>query len=134
MSPLQTRKDALKQLQTDLGFSLKCPINKENFAYYWDMYIFDVASRENFKQSHLLQLKTLCELHLDEDRLKEAVDTKGFSFIAYSKNGEEAERPLPEVVLLMRVRSQIKEYLKMMGLLLQKDKITNHKKEANEFI
>lgn len=131
---MKTRKQEIKELETFLGFSLRSPSKNDLFNFFWDIYIYDVACRNNFKQSHLLQLKTLCDLHVDEDRLCKVIDEKGYSFIAYSKSGEESERPLPEVTLLLRTRGIIKEYTKMMGLLLHKDVKTNEPEEEKDFI
>jgi len=131
---MATFKQQIKELEEHLGISLKSPSFDENFTRYWNIYIYDLASRDNFKPSHLLQLQILVEMHVEMDVLRDYIAKHGSSFTAFSRNGEETERPRPEVQLLLRNRVQIKDYLRMMGLLLTKDKIMNKSRDEAVFI
>jgi len=90
------------------------------FIRTWMDFIDNVSSRENFKTGHLNSLEILCDLYVDYDNLKKYIESKGRSYKSNGRNGL-TWKFYPEVAQLNTVQSQIKEYMKMLGLVLKKD-------------
>jgi hypothetical protein len=90
------------------------------FREYWISYIDNIVSRENFTRAHLSQLEMLCDLHVEYEQLSKFVREKGRRYKSYGRNGMQWKF-YPEVVQRNKVQSQMKEYMKLCGLLLKKD-------------
>ena len=97
------------------------PKKSETFQKYWNAYIDDVSSRENFKAGHLEQLRILCELYEEADELKELIRMSGYTYCTDGGRNGTQEKLRPEVSQLNKVRSDIAVYSKMLGLVLTKD-------------
>lgn len=95
----------------------KDPIYKET----WDLLYPLLASKKNFQTAHLKQLEILCDLYADQKRLRADIDKNGYTYVARLRDGV-LERPRPQVVMLNRVRLDIKTYSDMLELNLSKDK------------
>ena len=108
------------------------PRDTEEFLYYWNIFIVDVKERENLKQSHLLQLRMLCDLWVEHDVLVEEIEENGRTYKSEGRNGTQI-KTAPEVTQLARVVSEIRNYSKMLGILLVKDTKLNEEEDANEF-
>jgi len=102
------------------------------FVKVWNDFIENIAGRENFKTGHLNSLEILCELYVEYDNLKKFLEKKGRSYKAQSRMGT-IWKFYPEVAQLNTVQSQIKEYMKMLGLLLKKDHSTESGGEKSEW-
>ena len=92
----------------------------KKYTEYWNLYIEDVAERENFKRGHLLQLSVLCDLYVDLQKMDDFLDENGLTYESTSKNGFQI-KPRPELIQKNRILSEIRNYSKMLGLLLVKD-------------
>jgi len=110
----------------------KCPSDKPLFIYYWNMYLEDIKDRDNLKPSHLQQLKVLCDLSVEYDELREILVLQGRTFESEGRNGFQIKLR-PEVAQLNRVVSEIRNYSKILGLVLVKDTTTTKEEEANDF-
>ena len=86
----------------------------------WKMFLPDIAVRNNFKQGHLSQLDILCRLYVELEELEVAIKKHGYTYDSISKNGVTI-KPRPEVTQKNRVLSEIRNYSKILGLLLVKD-------------
>ncbi len=95
-------------------------------------FIENVTKRENFNIAHLDSLEILCDLYVEYDELQEFVRVNGRSYMSVGRTGE-VWKFYPEVNQLMRVQAQIKEYSKMLGLLLKKDHGNESGGEASEW-
>lgn len=106
----------------DDAAKLKYPPPKKNpiFRAKWAKFINNVIRRENFNVAHLDSLEILCDLHVQYDELQTFIRINGRSYLSVGRSGE-MWRLYPEVSQLNRVEAQIKEYTKMLGLLLKKD-------------
>lgn len=94
------------------------------FTKYWNLFVDEVSERDNFKKSHLTQLRVLCDLYVEYDKLIEIIDICGYSFdIPGGRNGDQI-KVRPEVSQLNRCRAEIRAYSSMLGLLLTKDNST----------
>lgn len=110
-----------------------CPKpEKVSFKRYWELFLPDIQDRENLKPAHLNQLRILCDLCVDLDELQEIIDIEGRTYISVGRNGEQIKLR-PEVSEKNRVISEIRNYSKMLGLVLVKDTKMNDKEEKNEF-
>lgn len=100
----------------------KYPPMREGKIYvmYWEMFLEDVSSRDNFKRSHLATLDLLCKAYDQMWRLQEAVDLIGEMQDVKSAQGE-SRKPVPEVSQMNVLRGQIAVYTKMLGLVLTRD-------------
>lgn len=100
----------------------KYPPPKKNptFRLKWSRFINNVTKRENFNIAHLDSLEILCDLYVEYEELQAFVRKNGQSYMSVGRSGE-VWKHYPEVNQLSRVQAQIKEYTKMLGLLLKKD-------------
>lgn len=125
----QAREDIEKVLPPpdDVAAKHKYPPPKKHpvFRKKWMRFINNVVKRENFNIAHLDSLEILCDLYVEYDELQEFVRVNGRSYCSLGRAGE-TWRLYPETMELSKCQSQIKEYTKMLGLLLKKD----HGKES----
>lgn len=91
------------------------------FIKRWSEFIDDVVARENFKPGHLAQLEILCELYVEYENLKGALEFLGQTYNTGARNGDQIKLR-PEIGQKSKVIDQIQQYTKMLGLLLTKDK------------
>jgi hypothetical protein len=128
---LEVADDVVATLSSPLTAKYPPPPGKTNhFMYYWNTLVPEIAERDNFKTGHLLQLAVLCDLYVQKDTLDNVINTEGYSYISAGTHGASVERVRPEVRLLNAVVDDIKDYTKMLGLLLYKD--TSTKPEEGE--
>ncbi len=90
------------------------------FRKVWLDFIDNISTRENFKSGHLNSLEILCDLHVEYEELRAFLRKNGRSYQSFGRAGM-IWKFFPEVGQLNAVQAQIKEYMKMMGLLLKKD-------------
>ena len=114
-----------------LDFSCPKP-DHEGFKSYWDEFLPSVKERENLKQPHLRQLRILCDLYVELDELQTIIDLEGRTYVSEGRNGIQI-KIRPEVSEKNRVVSEIRNYSKMLGLILVKDTQFNDKEEKNDF-
>jgi len=97
------------------------------------MFVPDIKDRPNLKASHLYQLQILCDLCVEYDDLKDVIDLIGRTITnSGGRNGDQVKLN-PEVVQMNKVLIEIRNYSRMLGLLLVKDTKTNEEEEENEF-
>lgn len=96
------------------------PKKHPTFRKMWAQFIENVTERENFKVGHLNSLEILCDLFVDYEDLREFIRVNGRSYQSVGRQGV-VWKFFPEVRQLNAVQAQIKEYMKMLGLLLKKD-------------
>lgn len=97
------------------------PSDNPKFIVKWKEFLPDVVARENFKTGHLNQLAILCDLYLEYDNLKGALEIGGLTYESIGRNGLQIKMR-PEVAQKAKVVDQIANYSKVLGLLLRKDK------------
>jgi phage terminase small subunit len=102
------------------------------FTEYWEETLPAILSRENFKPPHLQHLRVLCDLYVDYDQLQAIIDLEGRTYWSAGRNGDQLKLR-PEVQQMNRVLSDIRNYSKMLGLLLVKDTQTNDDEEEDEY-
>ena len=93
------------------------------FQKIWLEHIDNITARENFKIGHLQTLAVLCDLHIEYSELTQFIQENGRSYKSIGRSGL-VLRPYPEVAMLRGVQAQIREYMKVMGLVLKKDNTT----------
>lgn len=101
------------------------------FVRRWRDLIDTVTERKNFKIGHLHQLEELCHLYVEAAELREYLKENGRSYTTTSPQGN-VEKLRPEVAQLNRVRSEVRNYNKILGILLFKDSNTVGKKQKEE--
>jgi phage terminase small subunit len=108
--------------------------SSEAFLYYWNMFIGDVADRDNLKKSHLYQLRVLCDLCVEYDELKEVIALSGRTYESHGRNGTQIKLN-PEVTHMKSIVTEIRNYSRMLGIMLVKDtKLTKKDdEEGGEF-
>ena len=103
------------------------------FTEYWEETLPDIQGRENLKPSHLQQLRILCDLLVDYDQMQAIIEVEGRTYMSTGRNGDQLKLR-PEVQQLNRVISEIRNYSKMLGLMLYKDTTTtNNDDQEDEF-
>ncbi len=99
---------------------LEPPKDDPIFVHHWNLFVGEVSARENFKRGHLAQLEVLCDLYAEKVQLEEEIKVVGRSYVSEGRNGHQIKLR-PEVGQLNRVRAEIRNYSRMLGLLLFKD-------------
>jgi len=108
------------------------PRKNPEFAKRWRQLIAGVVSRDNFKMGHLYQLEILCDLYVEYDELAKFIRVKGHTYTSIGRNGKTI-RPYPQVNLLSRNQSEIRNYCKMLGLIMNPDKSRESGGEGTEW-
>jgi len=116
-----------------MALSFKSPKDQASFTKYWKRFIGDIKDRENLKPSHLYQLEVLCDLCVERDELKQIIEFMGLTYTASGRNGDQLKLR-PEVQQLNRVVSEIRNYSKILGLILAKDSANSDDGEVNDFM
>lgn len=114
----------------------KAPIDREDFIHYWNLYIDDVTKRDNFKLGHLEHLRILCQLMTEFDNLTKAILKDGYTYETdphgESRYGNQI-KVNPACTLRDKVLSEIRQYTKLLQLVLEKDKETNDGDEQSQW-
>lgn len=108
---------------TDKAILKKYPPTRpgQEFARRWNSILPEIVARENFKLGHLYQLEILCDLYVEYQTLVDVLEISGQTFVTTDgRNGTQIKQR-PEVMQLNRVRSEIRNYSRHLGLLLFKD-------------
>ena len=100
------------------------PKSTELFIKYWDKYLPKVISRENFHEAHLDQLAVLCDLYIEYHDLTEFIKENGYTYESDGRYGE-AHKEFPQVKIRQKVISELRQYSKQLGLVLEKDNEKN---------
>lgn len=108
------------------------PGNNPAFRAKWMLFIENVISRDNFHIGHLETLKVFCKLLVEYDELEDFIAENGRSYCSVGRSGE-VWKLYPEVLHLKRVEASIKEYSKLMDLVLKKDHGTESGGEQDEW-
>lgn len=108
------------------------PSKNAIFRNKWMSFIDDICSRENFKPGHLAALEILCTLFSESHDLEKFIRIRGRTYIVVSRAGK-FHKTYPEVQQLAHHRTQIQSYMKMLGLLLKKDKSDEDPGEKEEW-
>lgn len=105
----------------------------ERFTYYWNMFVPDIQDRENLKASHLQQLRILCALWCEYDELEDLIELGGRTYESMGRNGLQ-KKQRPEIALIQKTIAEIRNYSKMLDLVLVEDKkMNNVEDEKNDF-
>ena len=108
----------------------KSPKNHPEFIKMWRLLYLPVVNRENFKEHHLSQLMILCDLYVELEKLNDLIELLGYTYDAVGGRGAgEIIRIRPEVNQINRCRSEIRNYSKLLGLLLVETENGNTKEE-----
>ncbi len=108
------------------------PKKDPKFREVWLLFIDSISGRENFKVGHLRNLEILCDLYVEYESLQKFIRTKGRSYLSVGRAGE-VWKFYPEVSLLGRVQSQIKDYTKMLNLVPKKDHTSDSGGEKDDW-
>jgi len=112
----------------------KCPIKKNpEFTVYWRRLLPSVANRDNFAEYHLKNLEILCTLYLEYDRMTQIIQEDGFSYFSSGRYGEQ-RKTVPEVTERAKVLAEIRQYSRLLGILLNKDVNLTDPQDDNEWI
>lgn len=109
------------------------PKNDEKFKKYWNKYVEDISSRENFRESHLTQLEILCDLHVEYDTLLIVLDLEGTTYVTTGRFGVQV-KVHPCVGQKNKVVAEIRAYLKLLGLTLSIDSEEPDNGEEDEWV
>ena len=106
------------------------PKNDPIYKQKWNLFITNITERDNFNRAHLEQLSVLCDLFVEYEILVQSLKRTGYTYIVNTIIGA-IPKPYPEVGQLNRVRIEIRNYMKMLGLLLVKDKSEREPEEKD---
>lgn len=101
---------------------MKSPKACPKFTKYWKILIDEVKENEKFKKSDLLRLETLCDLYVEKDDLNDILALTGLTYDAgEGRNGVQI-KIRPEVAQLNKVKADILNYSRSLGLMLKETK------------
>ena len=102
---------------------LKYPPPKNNpvFIRKWRELVSAIVERDNFKSAHLFQLEVLCDLFVDYESLSEFIRVHGHTYESVGRNGRLVKN-YPQVIQLNRVLAEIRNYSRVLNIMLSKDK------------
>lgn len=109
------------------------PKTNKIFVAKWNSLLPDVMARDNFKPGHLFQLEILCDLYVEYQDLLDSLELTGPTFVTTDGRNGTQVKMRPEVNQLNRVRAEIRNYSKHLGLLLVKDTETSEGSMEDEF-
>ena len=109
------------------------PVKNTVFERTWNVFIYDVVERDNFRPGHLEQLRVLCNLYAEEEELREILHMTGYTMFSEGGRNGPQEKTRPEVAQLNKTRSEIRAYSQMLGLVLHKDKGVVKKEDEDEW-
>lgn len=112
--------------------NIKPPRKDPEFVKLWNIYIDDVSKRQNFKESHINQLKILIDAMLDYEALRNFVKEHGFSYSADTKYGP-CQKKFAEVDLMHKTMVIVKDYCKALDIKLNKDESLNDNEDDDEW-
>lgn len=113
--------------------NMESPRKEPSFKRYWDNFIGDIKDRPNLKPSHLWQLQVLCDLCVEYDDLREIISLTGRTVSNGGGRNGNVSHIVPEVLQLNKVLIEIRNYSRMLDLVLVKDTKTKAEEEDNEF-
>ncbi len=116
----------------ELEKNYPAPKDDPEFKKYWDRYLPKVISRENFHEAHLDQLEILCDLYIDYHELTLFIKENGYSYKTDGRYGE-SSREYVEVSTRKSVLAEIRQYSKLLGLVLEKDQDKKEKDVGSEW-
>ena len=96
------------------------PSKDTEFRKYWKKMLPKVVERDNFHESHLEQLSILCDLYTEYHNLSVFIKENGYTYESDGRYGE-TYKEFPQVKIQQKCISEIRQYSKILGLLLTKD-------------
>ncbi len=96
------------------------PREDKEFTRYWDRLINLVSNRTNFKEGHLVSLEILCTMLVEKDELTDMIALNGSTYETEGRFGLQV-KTRPEVQQRNIIRAEIARYLKLLGIMLEKD-------------
>ena len=116
-----------------MNFDYPAPREEARFNYYWDRYIDNVVQRDNFKNEHLDQLAILCQMYVDVEEIEDDLRAEGRTYTVQGRSGAQIKCH-PLVAQLNVLRTEIRNYNRVLGLVLDKDKQLKDTKSKNEWL
>jgi len=98
------------------------PDNCPDFTKYWNKFCKDVVERDNFKDGHLEQLAILCTLYVDYYIIVKQLQTDGMTFESDGGRNGPQTKLHPLVAEKKNILAEIRQYSKLLGLVLKEDK------------
>lgn len=108
------------------------PKKDTEFKKYWKKFLPKVVERDNFHISHLEQLAILCDLYLEYHDLSLFLKDHGYSYESDGRYGLKMVE-YPEVKIRQKIVSEIRQYCRVLGLLLNKDQMKNGEGDEDEW-
>lgn len=103
------------------------------FKYYWDTYYPDLSSRANFKLGHLHSLEILCGLYVEYHELSDHIKLHGRSYETEGRFGLQVKQR-PEIDMRAKILAEIRQLVKQLGILLEKDTPNPAPKAKNSWV
>lgn len=115
----------------------KQPVKGKEFKKYWVELIPTVVERDNFNETHLKNLEVLCNLYVEYDRMTEFLNAyylkEGtYSYVAEGRHGTQIKMH-PEFSERQKLLSEIRQYSRLLGIVLNKDNTSNEDDVAEEW-
>lgn len=99
----------------------KSPKDDPEFTKVWNILCGEIMQRENFKRGHLLQLEQLVDMYVEVKRVEALISFIGLTSDTVDRHGIKTTKLRPELNHLQKLRAEIRNYSKHLGLLLVKD-------------
>ena len=91
-----------------------CPKVGPEYRNLWYGFINEVTTRELFKPSDLLLLEMLVDMYIEKRQVEKVLNKHGHTYMS----GEHGDicKPRPEVNILAKLRTEIRNYHKALGI------------------
>jgi P27 family predicted phage terminase small subunit len=102
------------------------------FTFHWELNLADVVERDNFKNGHLQQLAILCDLYSEYHNISEEIKAEGYTYKTTEGRNGDLTKLNPLLPVRDKVLMEIRQYSKLLGLLLKEDKKMKEKPEVKD--
>ena len=110
----------------------KPPIKGREFAKYWNQFAPMLLTRANYTDAHLKNLEILCRLYTEYDQLTEIIHKEGYTYSSDGRYGLQI-RTRPEVTERKNTMIEIRQYTRLLGIVLVKDDSVNSDEDGFEW-
>ena len=91
------------------------------FQSYWFKFLEILQTRESFSKLHLKNLEILCQLFVEYDNLTNILEQEGSTYQTEGRYGIQI-KARPEVIQRKDTIAEIRQFTKILGIVLDKDK------------
>lgn len=130
---MSREKDTVKQILKQY----RAPVKGREFLKYWKGFIVSIVDRDNFNESHLKNLEILCRAYVEYDRMTACLEELyqknfSYSYVAEGRYGTQIKMH-PEFNERQKLLAEIRQYSRLLGVVLNKDNMMKENDPSGEW-